>query len=383
MAKSNEIVVVANMGGTEACEKKTGCPEDGRFQLNANVVFDQNGTIIARYYKERLFYEFMMDLPREKQNPIFRTSFGKFATFTSFDAMFKKMSLAAQIEDVDAILLSALWFNFAPMYRSTQFFQGWAIGNNATLIVASLHHPNYLVTGSGIFMGKKGSIGHVLSPDGISKLIVATIPKRNRKILKPANIFAVFKNGTQKWSDDGKSIPEVCSNSRNSTPSVNDYICMNEDISNYTLVKLVKTADHLKSCNNDMCCELDYVANNINESFYLGVFNGSHKPFTRYFYWEENCFLARCEDTDGKACSTFPLLSKTLFYKVHLTANFSSRKIYPSIVADKIKLVPVKDWSFIRRLERSSIIMDNNAGIPLLAATLNGRSYEKDPPYVR
>lgn len=384
MAKAHSMVIVANMGGIEYCENPDECPPDGYLQHNANVAFEKNGTLIARYYKEHLFYEANMDLPRKKQDPVFSTSVGKFATFICFDLIFEKIAMVARRADIDAILFSTMWGNQSPFHTSTQHFQAWAIGNNATLLSANIQKPGYLGAGSGIFMGEKGSIGHTLTPDGVSKLVVAQIPRNNRVTSPTFNITAVFENGTtQPWTDDSAKIPDVCSWTTLGLPKNpnKDYRCTTEKTSNYTLAKLIRTNDHLEVCNNGMCCELDYVARSMNESYYLGVYNGSHSPFTRYYFWEENCFLARCDDVNGIACSTFPMTSHTVFHRIRIRANFTSKRVYPSFVGDRLKLVPVKDWKFDTKPDVSSIELRSNAGIPLLAATLNGRPYEKDPPY--
>lgn len=383
MAKSHSIIIVANMGGIEQCETSSECPPDGELHQNANVGFEKNGTLIARYYKERLFYEFGMDLPIEEQDPVFSTSVGKFATFICFDIIFEKIVQTSQREDVDAILFSTMWGNQSPFYVSTQWFEAWAFGNNATILSANIQKPGYLATGSGIYMGRKGSIGHTLNPDGVSKLLVANISKNDNDT--SYKLLAVFENGTQPWSDDSASIPDICSLAILG-PAKNpdkDYRCVNEDTSNYTLAKLLKTEDHVEVCNKNMCCEIDYAANSMNESYYIGVYNGINCPFTRYFWWEENCFLARCDDFNGTACSTFPMTSHTLFHKIHIRANITSETVYPSFVADRLKLVPNQDWSFKRSLNFSCIDLQSDSGIPILSATLKGRAYEKDPPYTR
>lgn len=386
LAQNNGIVVVANMGSLEPCVGKRGCPEDGTLQLNTNVVFDKNGAILARYSKERLFFENGMDLPLEKQNPIFETEFGKFAMFTSFDIMFKKMAQTSRTADLDAIIFPNMWVNIAPFYSSTQWFQAWAMGNNATLLAANLQIPGYLAVGSGIYRGLEGSIDSTFNPDGIPKLIVATIPKRNRKVTTTSKVIAITESDTKEWKDDGKDVPSVCSfHILGRTKNIHkEYRCIDEKTVNYTLAKLHGAKNYSEICNNGMCCAVNYTADSMDEGYYIGVFNGTHNFFDKYFWAEENCFLARCDDANGTACSHFPMHSKTVFRSISVTANFTTNNIYPSLVSSEVRLVPVRDWTYRPKSENKAIVKYNSSrGIKLLVASLKGRVYKRDPPYIR
>lgn len=381
MAKNNGIVVVANFVGRELCHGQSNCPDDGEFHYNANVAFDSNGRLIGRYYKEHLFYELALDLPKDKQDPVFETDFGKFAMFICFDIIYKKMVLVSQLTDVDAILFSTVWGAFNPFLTTVQWWQAWAMGNNATLLAANMHIPGYGVTGSGVYRGREGSIVSVFNPDGISKLIIATVPKRGRKFFPKTNIIAIQEHDIRQWNSSKKDIPAVCSlsilgKSKNITT---DYRCADQNNSNYTLKRLTEAKGHVEVCNNGMCCELDYVTDNMEEKFYLGVFNGTRNFFKKYHFSEESCFLARCVNVNGTTCSLFVTHSETVFHKLSMRANFTTKYVYPSVMSSGMGLVPVKNWTFMQRTNKASIEFGSISGIHVLQATLMGRVYDKDP----
>ncbi|XP_035213640.1 biotinidase-like isoform X2 [Stegodyphus dumicola] len=397
MAQQNEIVVVANMGAIQSCEGEDECPEDGSFHFNTNVVFDKNGTMLVRYYKERLFYEFGMDLPMQPQDFVFKTDFGIFATFICFDFEFFKMTEVAQRKElqIDAVAFSAMWGNSPPQRSSIQLWESWALGNNATLLAANIQLPGYLAVGSGLFSAADGPLAYTFDPDGTSKLVVATVPRRGySSTLSPPNasITKITLSSTEESHNDGSDIPSVCSWRVLGTAKdlYKDNRCHEPNMSNFSFVKLIDDSDHIKACFNGVCCSLKYSSNGMTENFYLIVYNGTidYDYHSRYSLCEQTCTLARCEPNGTNPCASFPLKTETLFYNVQLTADFSTKHIYPSIVSSGMRLTPTNKWSHgVKEISsdvyKGYINFKSTSGETLVSAGLRGRCYDRDPPYIR
>ncbi|XP_054707475.1 biotinidase-like [Uloborus diversus] len=390
IAKENNLIVVANTGDIQPCEGKPDCPEDGVYQFNTNVVFDKDGNLIFRYYKEHLFFEQGMDLPKLNHDPVFKTDLGTFATFVCFDIVFKRIAEVSRYTDVDAILFSTFWMNSFAMHTSIQYFEAMALGNNITFLASNLQLPGYSATGSGIFTSQNGPLAYTLNPDGISKLVVAKVPLRSAQNAiqdsYESSVTLITKNGPRdwEWEDDGRDLPEECDYKKLGAAKdlYKDYRCMKDVLDNYTVIELTEPSGYVEACKNGMCCSVNYSTDGLKDNFFLGVFNGTHNSFNRYYWAEENCFLARCDYLDGKRCNS-SIKSSTLFHSLHLTANFSTEYVYPSMMSIGSRLVPKSNWRFDGDIDQRSIKFENKEGISLLITSFKGRCYDRDLPYIR
>ena len=76
IARNNAIALVANMGDIQYCTKRDpNCPKDGKYQFNTDVIFDSDGTLIAKYHKQHLYYEEAFNTPPKCEFVTFVTSF--------------------------------------------------------------------------------------------------------------------------------------------------------------------------------------------------------------------------------------------------------------------------------------------------------------------
>lgn len=395
MAKNHNIVIVANTGDIQPCvpQNDSKCRDDGVYQFNTLVAFDRDGTLISRYHKVHLFYERGMDLPQETQNSVFETDFGTFAMFICFDIVFEDIVKAAT--KVDNIILSTMWIDPMPFMNAAQLWQAWALGNNVTYLAANMQIPGYQAVGSGMFSGHFGAIKYTYNPDGFSKLVVSRVPKskeqRSPFLSSKSSITVITENGTEEYNEDedGKDVPDECSSKilGESDNIFKDYRCLQESMVNYTLIRLTKLSDEVEACSNGMCCSLSYSASSMNESYFLGVYNGTYNMFNRYFWCVENCMVVRCDAFNGDECATFPMKSNTVFHTLEIKANFTTEYVYPSVVKSSIRLAPMHEWNHRLAQEDGNVNgylkFESSSEAPLLIAGLNGRCYERDPPYVR
>ncbi|GIY85223.1 pantetheinase [Caerostris extrusa] len=375
IAQNHSMFVVANMGDIQRCEGEPGCPSDGVFQYNTNVVFDRRGKLLVRYHKKNLFFEYSLDVPREEPSPVFETDFGTFATLVCFDLVYKRPSDFPK--PIDGLMFTTEWLNLLPHFTSVQFFQSWAVGNNVTLLAANLQKPWQANMGSGIFHGAEGALVYAFNPDKVSKLLVARVPKTGAAKVPPkASITAFTEKDSWEHRDDGKDVPDECS-------SKGPYSCTNEPMSrNYTFVRLREAAGRVEACHNGFCCSLSYSSNGLEEEqFHLGVFSGMYDLQNTYSWCEEECVLVRCDAAGGAACGKFPLRSNTRFHNVQMRANFTAgTTIYPSAVTSGMRLVQPHKWHLNRSRGAITLSLADFAGMKLTSFGMKGRCYSKDPP---
>ncbi|GFS93258.1 biotinidase [Nephila pilipes] len=390
IAKSNSMYIVANMGDVQNCEGDPDCPSDGVFMFNTNVVFGRNGELILKYHKEHLFFELALDLAREQQLSVFQTDFGSFATFISFDVLFKRMSDVAQKPWIDAILLTTMWAEFTPQIASIQLWQSWALGNNRTLVASNVQIPGYYAVGSGVFDATKGALAYTYNPDGVSKLVIARLPRRGYSSIPPNPMtIAITSNHSFHFKNEGQHVTTDCSRTvLNDTSNIHEeYRCVEERTDNYIFEKLHRKSAHMEICHNGMCCILDYTAKKLTEDYYLGVYNGTHNFFERYFIEEENCLLVRCESVGERVCAVYPRSTKTVFHHVQLRANFTTRFVYPTFLDSGMRLVPKSEWSYevtpAFGAYEARVNFKSQKGRNLVTVGFKGRCYDRDPPYIR
>ena len=108
------------------------CPDDGQYQYSVNVIYDSNGSFIARYFKQNLYsYEVpYFDKPTKVDYTVFNTTFGLFGTFTSHDVMFHEPAITlVEKMKVENIVYPAAWKDELPLKAAVEFHSCFFYGN--------------------------------------------------------------------------------------------------------------------------------------------------------------------------------------------------------------------------------------------------------------
>uniref|UniRef100_A0A182QE48 CN hydrolase domain-containing protein n=1 Tax=Anopheles farauti TaxID=69004 RepID=A0A182QE48_9DIPT len=147
-------------------------------RYNTDVVFDRNGTVIARYRKFNLFKEPGTSVTSTPELVSFETDFGvHFGVFTCFDILFALPTLELVKHGLRDFVFPAFWTSEPPFLTSTQIFESWAYANDANLIVAGTNYAPSGATGTGVYNGRNGALLTHYSGRPTRAIYTVTLPK--------------------------------------------------------------------------------------------------------------------------------------------------------------------------------------------------------------
>ncbi|KAK2887717.1 hypothetical protein Q8A67_015945 [Cirrhinus molitorella] len=382
MALKNRLFLVANMPSRLSCNRTVDphCPADGQYQFNTNVVFNDQGVIVARYHKQNLYFEASFDTPPECEYITFNTPFaGRFGTFICYDILFRDPAVTLVKEmGIRQIVFPTAWMNKLPLLASVEFQRAFSYGTGITLLAANTHSTNYRMTGSGIFTPWDSLTYHDAKGDS-GKLLVRRVPvldpsfigDDNHKLVYPSSNESekmhVWPTSSSKANGDGKYCRKDSECAEGTSSSIFNSIMMSD---NFTLVSLQGTEGNISVCSGSVCCHLLFRRSDTPEFYALGVFNGLHRA-----YYLEICALVRCTSEKQSSCGGQTEYAETLV-DFRLTGTFTTPHVYPGILGSGIT-VDIPDhsgWESENQLYMSRTGMSTG----LVTAMLYGRNYEKD-----
>ncbi|CAG2162556.1 unnamed protein product [Oppiella nova] len=330
--------------------------------FNTAVAFSSDGSLVAKYHKTHLFFEFGYNTPPKVEFVYFDTPFGRLGLHICFDTLFKDPGIQDVVKyGVQTMVFPTYWFDELPLRSAKQLQEGWATTNRVNLLAANVLNLKTGSIGSGIYSGENGPIVYSDITTKTAKLFVADIPINSHNT--SASCLTKRFNKTVsieslKTDSEYKSVETLYTKG-------------------LTLKKLVDKQNSSVVCDNGFCCQLNYsVVSELSlrdESYWLFVVNSSAHPYTQnYPMCEETCGVFRCDDD---SCQSFPTKSKTVFESLRLSAKFTTNYTYPSLTSNDLTLVPKQYWIYENNGQIGSEVKLNleNFDKPLLAMALYGR----------
>ncbi|XP_023673427.2 biotinidase isoform X1 [Paramormyrops kingsleyae] len=381
MALKNALYLVANMPDRQDCDCRLDprCPPDGRYQFNTDVVFSANGTIVARYHKQNLYFEAAFDVPPHCEHVTFDTPFaGKFGVFTCFDILFYEPAVSlVEKWGVRQLVYPTAWMNQLPLLAAVQFQRAFSFAAGVTLLAANVRAGGLGMTGSGIFTPWHTVYQHNTENEE-GQLLLATIPILDTETSRTSQEWArepfsgnshlepQFCGGTQVCEQDPFPITPTSANSSSTFHSVMMY-------DNFTLVPLEGSEGNLTACDGLLCCHLLFRRSAApGELYALGAFRGLHIIHGTYAL--EVCALVRCPGPTFTSCGGEIDHANTRM-DFRLWGNFTTRYVFPSVLGSGMQLERPD-----RHGPEGAGFFMSKAGMArgLVTACLYGRVYHKD-----
>ena len=363
MAHEYTMAVVANMGDVQECSDSPGCPPDGHYQFNTDVVFDSDGSLLAKYHKTHLTArEFLaLDFPLSVEVVTFKVSFGaSFGIFTCLDIGYCDPPFKLIQEEVKNIVYPTFWPNQYPMFISSHLQQGWSWRTGVNLIGANQHDVTghfgtYYATGSGIYSAgfplmyyTSGKTFEVAS----GQLLVADVPFDPTTKIK-------IRNGTATDVGNMYMRPSALLN-------YSHHILTDSSGS----VELSYTNNQL---NLGISCKLDYTLDTSSTTNDIYVFaalvvdadDNSHNDLAYAV-----CSVAKCAETCGEPPSSTDYVTTTFFTQLTISGDFSTNNVViPTVVGNGLSLLDPS--MFV--LNRNSLSLKQDTEQLILAANLYAR----------
>ena len=219
---------------------------DKKYAFNTAVLFDRRGYILAKYHKMHPFGELLLNVPPDDELIVVDTELGRLGMQVCFDMIYLKPGVLLASENrIDTMLFPTWWFDELPFLAASQIQMAWSFSNKINLIASNIHKIEFGSKGSGIYAGGREQFEMINIADGISRLLIATLP-----INPNSNSECNFNTKTVQ-------VPQIVPVSNNV-----QYRYQIMDLAQNDVIKIDLNQEEISACKLGMCCMLQYKVDN-------------------------------------------------------------------------------------------------------------------------
>lgn len=351
MAKHNSIYLVVNFGARQPCKPtEPNCPKDGNFQFSTNLVYDDKGKFIARYFKQNLNSdETHFDRPEKTNYTVFSTPFGRFGTFSTYDIMFSDPAFTLiKKMNVTNIVYPTAWRDELPLLAAIEIHSAFSEGFQVNLMAANLHVPSKGYHGSGIYWPVGTSNNEVYYYN-------RTAGSKGMLLLRELSPVTAPPSAQPRKTNDQVKFHSPTSTKRNMYTQNEFKAIMNFDL--YTFIPIRSSYGDVRVCQNTLCCDAEFEGT-FNTLYALGAFDGVHTHNGNYRL--QACAFVPCANGTISSCGQPTASSSGYMSKMSFSGNFTNAYVLPEVLVtlnnSTLDLVE-RTW-----LYQESIIID--VGVP-------------------
>ncbi|XP_060605524.1 pantetheinase-like isoform X2 [Ruditapes philippinarum] len=355
-AQMYKIYIVANMGDMKTCDKMTDetCPHDGRYQFNTNVIFDNNGQLVARYHKLHMYDETpLFDPAPNAEHVYFDTPFGRFGTIVCFDIMQNEPTqVLLNKYSITNLLVTSAWNVFLPFIIPQQMYSGLAKKSGINVIASNIRNSLYQMAGSGIFGNDIQSLSDVNSNGAEGILLVSEIETEEAKIYAPNTIMSINSSG---------KVKQFINKTYEGTYRFG---------LNMSYAIMEGQSGIVTSCKDDVCCVVTYQfkSRDENETIILSVVDELlYKPGIIHMQY---CAVFKCSPHTIYSCDYDDIfVINSIFADIKIQGYFDNGVTFPLVTTiDNNELTMDMDkYTFD---DKNAILHSNQFENPLLAAVV-------------
>ncbi|XP_031620024.1 vanin-like protein 2 [Contarinia nasturtii] len=357
---------------------------------NMAIVFDRQGTVIAKYRKYHLFGERGVERPKVPDLTTFTTDFGvTFGVAICFDLMFANPMETLIAHGIKNFVYPTYWFSGLPYLSSAQYQQSWAYANNVNLLAANTNAPNIGCSGSGIYSGRSGALEVFVSLTPATKVLIADVPT----------------NVSADHSGKMKPIKKLMANeklSKSRSISTQDVANFGrEDFSKYSMKFLDFSNNPIQTgeiCIDDFCCEYSIEVSDLGQlkgkssySYAISVFHDLRhfKDKNTSKAGQDVCSLIACIKNSKENCGIMIPISKVHhrynFKKIQLETKLpkTHMKVMPSTLSTDLQPFQANDFDFklseIKEANKYAASLSlNSPKQDLFTFAIFSRDYDRD-----